>query len=184
MSPMVLQDVLYVPGLKNNLVLVSMIEDQGLGVSFIDGHVHMFPKIVGPSASVAIGARCGKLYRILFQLQHALAHSSISELCELWHRRMAHLHHPALGLLRHMVTGLLEFSTGQSDVCRGCALGKYTKTAFSSNDSKSTWILDLIHLDLCGPMSSVSLRGYEYYVTLINDHSRKTWTYFLKSKKS
>ena len=67
MSPMGLQDVLYVPGLKKNLVSVSMIEDQGLGVSFIDGHVHMFPKTAGPSASVAIGARCGKLYRLLFQ---------------------------------------------------------------------------------------------------------------------
>ena len=44
MSPMVLRDVLYVPGLKKNLVSVSMIEDQGLGVSFLDGHVHMFPK--------------------------------------------------------------------------------------------------------------------------------------------
>ena len=44
--------------------------------------------------------------------------------------------------------------------------------------------LDLIHSDLCGPMSSVSLRGYEYYVTFIDDHSRKTWIYFLKSKKS
>ena len=44
MSPMVLRDVLYVPGLKKNLVSVSMIEDQGLGMSFLDGHVHMFPK--------------------------------------------------------------------------------------------------------------------------------------------
>ena len=66
MSPMVLQDVLYVPRMKKNLVSVSMIEDHGLGVSFIDGHMHMFPKIAGPSASVAIGARCGKLYRLLF----------------------------------------------------------------------------------------------------------------------
>ena len=83
MSPMVLRDVLYVPRLKKNLVSVSMIEDQGLGVSFLDGHVHMFPKTAGPSASVSIGVRCGKLYRPLFQPQHALAHSSGSELCEL-----------------------------------------------------------------------------------------------------
>ena len=62
MSPMVLKDVLYVPGLKKNLVSISMIEDQGLGVSFLDGHVHMFPKTAGPSALVAIGARCAKLY--------------------------------------------------------------------------------------------------------------------------
>ena len=33
-------------------------------------------------------------------------------------------------------------------------------------------------------MSFVSLRGYEYYVAFINDHSRKTWIYFLKRKKS
>ena len=138
-----------------------MIEDLGLGVSLLDGHVHMFPKIARPSASVTIRVRCGKMYRLLFQLQHALAHSSISELCEIWHRRMAHLHHPALGLLRHMVIGLPEFSTGQSDVCRGCALGKYTKTIFSSSDSRSASTLDLIHSDLCGLMSFVSLRGYE-----------------------
>ena len=82
-----------------------------------------------------------------------------------------------------MVTGLPEFNTEHSDVCRGCALGKYTKTAFPSSDSRSAGVLDLIHFDLCGPMSSVSLRGYEYYVTFIDDHSRKTWIYFLKSKK-
>ena len=33
-------------------------------------------------------------------------------------------------------------------------------------------------------MSFVSLRGYEYYVTFIDDHSRKTWIYFLERKKS
>ena len=60
MSPMVLRDVLYVPGLKKNLVSVSMIEDKGLGVSFLDGHVHMFPKTAGTSASAAIGVRCGE----------------------------------------------------------------------------------------------------------------------------
>ena len=63
-------------------------------------------------------------------------------------------------------------------------MGKYTKTAFPSSDSRSASTLDLIHLELCGPMSSMSLRGYEYYVTFIDDHSRKTWIYFLKSKKS
>ena len=83
-----------------------------------------------------------------------------------------------------MVTGLPEFNTEQSDVCRGCALGKYTEIAFTSSDSRSIGILDLIHFDLCGPMSSVSLRGYEYYVTFIDDHSRNTWIYFLKRRKS
>ena len=99
-----------------------MIEDRGLGVSFLDGHVHGFPKIVGPYASYTIGFKCGKLYKLLFQPRHALTHSSDNELCELWHRRMAHLHHPALRMLRYMATSFLEFNTEHDDVCRGCAL--------------------------------------------------------------
>ena len=39
MSPMTLTDMLFVPGLKNNLISVSMIEDMGLGVSFLYGHI-------------------------------------------------------------------------------------------------------------------------------------------------
>ena len=77
-------------------------------------------------------------------------------------------------MLRDMTTGMPEFSMESSGVCSGCALGKYTKTAFLSSDSKSEGVLQLIHSDLCGPMSSTSLTGYEYYVTFIDDFSRKT----------
>ena len=42
-------------------------------------------------------------------------------------------------------------------------------------------VLDLIHSDLCGPMPK-SLGGSQYFMTFIDDHSRKTWAYTLKSK--
>ena len=67
MSPMTLRDVLFVHGLKNNLISISMIEDRGLGVSFLDGHVCVFPKTVRPSASYTIGVKCRKLYKFVFQ---------------------------------------------------------------------------------------------------------------------
>ena len=87
---------------------------------------------------------------------------------------MAHLHHGVLRVLREIVTGLPVFSTEHQDVCKGCALGKYTKTVFPSSDSRVAGVLDLIHTDVCGPMSTASLCGYEYYVTCIDDFSRKT----------
>ena len=66
-------------------------------------------------------------------------------------------------------------------MCRGCALGKYTKTSFPSNDHRATGVLDLVHSDVYGTMSTVSLSGHEYYVSFIDDYSRKTWI-FLKTK--
>jgi transposase InsO family protein len=67
-------------------------------------------------------------------------------------------------------------------VCRGCALGKNVKAAFPSSKSKSKGILDLIHSDVCGPMSVASVQGASYYVTFIDDFSRKTWIFFMKTK--
>ena len=59
---------------------------------------------------------------------------------------------------------------------------KFAKSPFPSSDSRTTGILDLIHSDVSGRMSHVSLSGFEYYVLFIDDQSRKTWIYFLKTK--
>ena len=40
----------------------------------------------------------------------------------------------------------------------------------------------MIHSDVCGPMPTTSLNGYVYYITFVDDYSRKTWIYFLKGK--
>jgi transposase InsO family protein len=51
-----------------------------------------------------------------------------------------------------------------------------------SSDNRSKGILDLIHSEVCGPMIVASLNEYLYYVLFIDDHSRKTWIYFMKTK--
>jgi hypothetical protein len=51
----------------------------------------------------------------------------------LWHKRMGHLHHKALRILREIVIGLPEFKVEQRGVSRGCMLGKHAKVAFPSN---------------------------------------------------
>jgi hypothetical protein len=86
---------------------------------------------------------------------------------------------PALG---KMVTGLPEIHVQHDGVCRGCALGKNVKGFFLSSDSTSKGILDLVHTDVCVPMIVASLNGYFYYLLFIDDHSRRTWIYFLKTK--
>jgi hypothetical protein len=56
------------------------------------------------------------------------------------------------------------------------------KIPFPSNDRKLKGDLEIINSYMCGPMSTTSLSGYAYYVSFIDDCSRKTWIYFLKSK--
>jgi transposase InsO family protein len=180
---MLLREVLYVPGLKKNLVSVSAIEERGYEVLFRDGQVLLFPKGSSITSTKVIGTRHEKLYKLMFQPTRALIHTtSSSDLCELWHRRMAHLHHGALRVMREMVTGVPDFSTEHQELCKGCALGKYTKTAFPSSDSRAAGILDLIHSDVCGSMSSTSLTGCLYYVIFIDEFSQKSWTVFMKTK--
>jgi hypothetical protein len=85
-------------------------------------------------------------------------------------------------ILREIVTVVPEFNTEHQELCKGCALGKYTKTAFPSSDSRAANILDLIHSDVFGPMSSTSLSGCLYYVISIDDFSWKSWIFFMKTK--
>ena len=56
------------------------------------------------------------------------------------------------------------------------------KHSFPNSDNKDKGVLDIVHLDVCGPMSTASLSGYVYYVYFIYDYSCKTWIYLLKEE--
>jgi hypothetical protein len=155
LPPMNLTVVLYVLVLKKNLVLVSTIEEKGYEILFSDGKVLLFPRGSSITLAKVIGTGHERLYKFLFQPMRALIHSTSSnnDLCEIWHKRMAHLHHGALRILREMVMGVPYFNSEHHELCKGCTLGKYTKIVFLSSDSRAAGILDLIHSYVCGPMS-------------------------------
>jgi len=131
LPPLKVTEVLYVPGLKKNLIFVSTIEGKGYEVVFKGGQMIMYPRGGSIDSGRVIEVWHGKLYRFAFQPVGALMSSvsdgntSSRDLCELWYRRMAHLHHRALHIFREITIGVPEFSTEHYDVCRGCAMGKY-----------------------------------------------------------
>jgi hypothetical protein len=184
LPPISFTDVLYVPEMKKNLISVSTLQDRGLEVIFRETEVMIHPRGSPYASGQVNGVREGKLFRLLFQPLLALVASGNSsrQLCELWNQRMAHLHHGALGGLREVVTGVPQTNIEHQDVCRGCALSKFAKALFPNSDTRSAGILDLVHTNVCGPMTRRSLSGCEYYLTFIDDYSRKTWIYFLKAK--
>ena len=42
--------------------------------------------------------------------------------------------------------------------------------------------LDVIHSDVWGPTENASMSVSKYYVTFVDDHTRKVWVYFMKAK--
>jgi hypothetical protein len=176
-----LSNVLYVPGLEKNLVSISCLEDKGNIIAFVDGKVLSWHKDSSIENARVIGTRKGNLYRLLEQNEEALVHDEVNP-NELWHRRYAHINYQALPFLKKMVEGIPELQSTHEGICKGCALGKNIKKPFPSNNNRSKEILDLIHSDVCGPMPVKSLGGSLYYVIFIDDYSRKTWLYLLKTK--
>ena len=81
-----------------------------------------------------------------------------------------------------LTSPLIDLKIDHEGICKGCTRGKNIKNPFPKSETKTKGTLELIHSDVCGPMPSTSLSGYAYYVTFIDDYSRKTWIYFLKAK--
>ncbi|XP_059071399.1 uncharacterized protein LOC131865899 [Cryptomeria japonica] len=102
-KPLLVEDVLYVPGMTNYLIYVSTLEDKGYIVTFEEGKVYIHPK--NSKVEKVIGVRHSSLFRLQFELAHALLRSCRG-IGELWHGRMAHLHHGALNVLKEIMMGL------------------------------------------------------------------------------
>jgi len=60
--------------------------------------------------------------------------------------------------------------------------GKHKRVKFNTSTHTTKGILDYVHSDLWGPSRKTSLGGACYMLTIIDDYSRKVWSYFLKHK--
>lgn len=119
-------------------------------------------------------------------IQRALAthhQSQDAYLNTLWHKRYVHLNFRSLISLQktNMVQGLPQLYI-QKDVCESCCMGKQHRQYFPTCSLQSTDILQIVHSDLWGPTSVQSFGKALYFITFIDDYSRKTWIYFLKQK--
>ncbi|KAL4325828.1 hypothetical protein GQ457_11G029810 [Hibiscus cannabinus] len=68
-------------------------------------------------------------------------------------------------------------------VCESCVVGKQHRDPFSkSSNVRASKPAELIHVDVCGPMQTLSLNNNMYFVVFVDDFSRMTWVYFVKDK--
>ncbi|MCO5559285.1 hypothetical protein L7F22_012881 [Adiantum nelumboides] len=164
-SDLCLPDVLYVPGIKKNLLSVSSLAKNGLRVIFEDDRCIVRDRENGYSL-ITIETK-----------------TQAMQDAELWHARFGHVGYGSLMTLqRHnMVHDLSLLEMPPRHVCEGCVLGKMHRFAFSQDGSvRATRKLQLVHSDVCGPMRTPSVGNSLYFVTFIDDFSRFCWV--LKAK--
>ncbi|KAH0682508.1 hypothetical protein KY290_023330 [Solanum tuberosum] len=176
----------YVSGLKYNVLSVSQICNRGNEVKFLSD------KCIVTSLStkkVILTARRRKnMYVVDLKMTHGddLTYlSAQSENANLWHRRLGHVSSSLLNKLvsRDLVRGLPKLKFSDKKVCDACVKGKQIRSSFKQKKQvSSSRVLELIHMDLCGPVKIQSRGGKKYILLIVDDYSRFTRTMFLKSK--
>lgn len=181
-------DVLYVPGLAKNLLSIGSFADRGMVACFDENKCILYSK--NHKQIVAEGTRNHNngLYRLSarnLDITAGIVHADINTV-RLWHYRLGHIGFDRLHDLsaKNMVTGIPSIPTHR-EVCTGCQLGKQSRQSFPrQSEHRATRPLELIHIDLCGPLPIASASGSRYIFVIIDDYSRYIWVYFLKDKSS
>ena len=99
----------------------------------------------------------------------------------LWYCRLGHIGVKRMKKLH--TDGILESLDYESlGACEPCLMGKMTKTPFSGTMERATDSLEIIHTDVCGPMSVEARGRYRYFLTFTDDLSRYGYIYLMKHK--
>ena len=181
-STRVLTDVRYIPKLEKNLISLGTLESKGFTIILQNGIV----KVVSGALVVMKGIRRNNMYLYQGSTTVGIAAvvseaNKVAEMSRLWHMRLGHAGEKSLQTLA--MQGLLKGTkTCKLDFCEQCVLGKQKRVKFGTAIHNTEGILDYIHTEVWGPTKTASLGGKHYFVTFVDDFSRRVWVYTLKSK--
>lgn len=175
-----LEDTLYVPDLRSNLLSVAKITDHGFEIKFNKKEAVIMNNKTGEKLMVA--KRNKNLYYVQEEVENCRA-AQPSNLKE-WHERYGHLNENDLkDIIRKEKVNGIDFNVNEKlEFCEACVKGKQSQKPFTRSNTKSTEVLELVHTDVCGPMRVNSIGGSRYFLTFIDDKSRWCEIYFLKKK--
>ncbi|GJS11629.1 retrovirus-related pol polyprotein from transposon TNT 1-94 [Tanacetum coccineum] len=156
--------VYYVEGLNHNLFSVGQFCDADLEVAFRKSTCYIRDL---KGNDLLTGSRGTDLYSITLQdlttpnLICLMAKATSSQ-AWLWHRRLSHLNFDTINLLskNNIVNGLPKLKFVKDHLCSSCELGKAKRKSFHTKTTPSSKRrLQLLHMDLCGPMRVESING-------------------------
>ena len=93
----------------------------------------------------------------------------------LWHARYGHLSFDTFGWLEKMVTELPHIEHAD-EPCDSCLVRKQRRLPLPKTVKYyATEALELVHGDLCGPITPATPGGRKYFILLVDDYSWYMW---------
>ncbi|GAU26641.1 hypothetical protein TSUD_102510 [Trifolium subterraneum] len=178
-----ISNVLYIPGMKSNLLSIGQLIEKNYKVVIED----RLMKLTDANGRLILKAPMSqnRTFKIeLDVLEHRCLATAASKDEWLWHYKLGHLNFNDMCDLqkKQLVSGLPEIEIPK-EVCEECVQSKQHRNSFSKEvKSKTKAILEVVYSDVCGPIQVESIGGNKYFVTFIDDFSRKLWTYLIKKK--
>jgi hypothetical protein len=78
------------------------------------------------------------------------------------------------------ILGLTNVNFENDRICSACQAGKQVRTHHPHKNIMTTERpLELLHMDLFGPVAYISIGGSKYCLVIVDDYSRFTWVFFL-----
>lgn len=186
-STITIDCVLFVKGLKNNLLNISKLCDKGYSITFDPLSCIIEHKC--DKEKMFKDSRIDNVYMLNLDDASNIGTKCLvtqSEDSWLWHRRLGHVHFDFINKIayKNLVIGLPKIKFSKEKLCDACQMGKQTRVTFKFKNCVSTSkSLELLHLDLFGPSRTRSLGGNYYGFVIVDDFTRFTWTLFLSQNK-
>ncbi|GJU40798.1 retrovirus-related pol polyprotein from transposon TNT 1-94 [Tanacetum coccineum] len=172
-------------GLGHNLFSVRQFCDTDLEVAF---RKHTCFNLEG--VDLLSGSRGSNIYTI--SMEDMMKSSLICLLSKssktkswLWHHRLSHLNFGTINQLvkQGLVKGLPKLKYTKDHLCSACQIGKSKKETHQHKHEPSTnEKLQMLHMDLCGPMRVESINKKRCILVIVDDYSCFTWVKFLRMK--
>lgn len=157
-------------------------ESVGLRIEFANGKVRVYKH----NYLIMIGNKEGTLYTVECKINVNSCQLTNTVDTNLWHRRYCHLGSQNLDLLVHknLVDGLSELKNKfvNDSLCEACILGKSRRQPFNKLGTRAKKPLELVHSDVCGPITPVTWDGNKYFVTFIDDYTHFTMVFLIRNK--
>ena len=184
----VIENISLVDGLKHNLLSVNQFTVKGYEVNFKTEQCNIINKI---DKKLALqGVRKGNLFVAdLFSASkgevRCFYNKDSTEDSWLWNKILSHLNFKTMNSLvkRELLQGFPDMEFCKEGLCEACEKGKSKKASHRSKDmTYITEPLQLLHIDLFGPVNVMSLSRKRYALVIVDDFSKYTWVLFLNSK--